>query len=179
MGNVKTVMTDDEVRRTVDRLAYQVLENHGECENLVLVGIQRRGVDIAARVRTVLEEQLGKKVEFGSLDINLYRDDWTTLDVQPMINKTDIPVSVDGKALLLVDDVLFTGRTIRAALEAVLDYGRPNRIELMVLVDRGHRELPIQANYVGKQIATARTEQVDVMIEEIDGRDEVLLKHVE
>lgn len=179
MGNVKTVMTDDEVRRTVDRLAYQVLENHGECENLVLVGIQRRGVDIAARVRTVLEEQLGKKVEFGSLDINLYRDDWTTLDVQPMINKTDIPVSVDGKALLLVDDVLFTGRTIRAALEAVLDYGRPNRIELMVLVDRGHRELPIQANYVGKQIATARTEQVDVMIEEIDGRDEVLLKHAE
>lgn len=179
MGNVKTVMTEDEVRRTIDRLAFQVIENHGECEDLVLVGIQRRGVDIAARLRTVLKEQLGKTVKFGSLDINLYRDDWTTLDVQPMINKTDIPTGVDGKTLLLVDDVLFTGRTIRAALEAVLDYGRPSRIELMVLVDRGHRELPIQANYVGKQIATARTEQVDVLIEEIDGRDEVLLKHAE
>ncbi|OBQ55745.1 bifunctional pyr operon transcriptional regulator/uracil phosphoribosyltransferase PyrR [Halodesulfovibrio spirochaetisodalis] len=177
MGNVKTVMTEDEVRRTVDRLAFQVIENHGECDSLVLVGIQRRGVDIAARVRAVLEERLGRDIEFGSLDINLYRDDWTTLDVQPMINKTDIPSGVDGKTLLLVDDVLFTGRTIRAALEAVLDYGRPSRIELMVLVDRGHRELPIQANYVGKQIATARNEQVDVLIEEIDGRDEVQLQH--
>ncbi|MCT4534980.1 bifunctional pyr operon transcriptional regulator/uracil phosphoribosyltransferase PyrR [Halodesulfovibrio sp.] len=179
MGNVKTVMTDDEVRRTIDRLAFQVIENHGECGNLVLVGIQRRGVNIAARVGAVLKEQLGRKVDFGSLDINLYRDDWTTLDVQPMINETDIPSGVDGKTLLLVDDVLFTGRTIRAALEAVLDYGRPSRIELMVLVDRGHRELPIQANYVGKQIGTARNEQVDVLIEEIDGCDSVLLQRAD
>ena len=176
MENIKTVMTGSEVQRTIDRLAYQVIENHGDCKNLVLVGIQRRGVDIAARLRKVLEERLESAIELGSLDINLYRDDWTTLDVQPMINKTDIPTTVDGKTILLVDDVLFTGRTIRAALEAILDHGRPSRIELMVLVDRGHRELPIQANYVGKQISTAHNEQVDVLIEEIDQRDEVLLK---
>ena len=169
MGNVKTVMTEDEVRRTIDRLAFQVIENHGECEDLVLVGIQRRGVDIAARLRTVLEEQLGKTVEFGSLDINLYRDDWTTLDVQPMINKTDIPAGVDGKTLLLVDDVLFTGRTIRAALEAVLDYGRPSRIELMVLVDRGHRELPIRADYIGKNVPTNKDERIDVSFKDNPG----------
>lgn len=176
MENIKTVMTGSEVQRTIDRLAYQVIENHGDCKNLVLVGIQRRGVDIAARLRKVLEERLERVIELGSLDINLYRDDWTTLDVQPMINKTDIPTTVDAKTILLVDDVLFTGRTIRAALEAILDHGRPSRIELMVLVDRGHRELPIQANYVGKQISTAHNEQVDVLIEEIDQRDEVLLK---
>ena len=175
MATDKCVMTEDEVRRAIERLAYQVIEKHGDCDNLVLVGIQRRGVDIAARLQRVLEEKLSCKLPLGALDINLYRDDWTTLDAQPVINTTDIPSSVDGAPLLLIDDVLFTGRAIRAALEAVLDYGRPSSIELMVLVDRGHRELPIQANYVGKQLSTARSERVDVLISEVDGVDEVRL----
>ena len=176
MEHITIVMNDTEMQRTIDRLAFQVIENHGECEDVVLIGIQRRGVDIAARLKQVLDERLGASVEFGSLDINLYRDDWTTLDVQPMINTTDIPATIEGKTLLLVDDVLFTGRTIRAALEALLDHGRPARIELMVLVDRGYRELPICANYVGKQVDSSFEEQVDVLVREIDGKDAVLLK---
>ncbi|MCG8530109.1 MAG: bifunctional pyr operon transcriptional regulator/uracil phosphoribosyltransferase PyrR [Desulfovibrionales bacterium] len=176
MEHITIVMNDTEMQRTIDRLAFQVIENHGECEDVVLIGIQRRGVDIAARLKQVLDERLGASVEFGSLDINLYRDDWTTLDAQPMINTTDIPATIEGKTLLLVDDVLFTGRTIRAALEALLDHGRPARIELMVLVDRGYRELPICANYVGKQVDSSFEEQVDVLVREIDGKDAVLLK---
>ncbi|WMW65685.1 bifunctional pyr operon transcriptional regulator/uracil phosphoribosyltransferase PyrR [Nitratidesulfovibrio liaohensis] len=169
------LLTEEEMRRALERLAYQVLERHGDCAGLVLVGIQRRGADIAARLGRIIAERLGCALTSGALDINLYRDDWTTLSAKPAIGPSDIPVDLDGRDVLLVDDVLFTGRTIRAALEALLDYGRPRRVELLVLVDRGHRELPIHADYVGRAVNTGRNEQVDVLLRERDGRDEVLL----
>lgn len=170
------ILTEAEMRRTLERLAYQVLERHGECSDLLIVGIQRRGVDLADRLRAILAERLKCELPLGALDINLYRDDWTSLESQPMINRTELPADIDGHTLLLVDDVLFTGRTIRAALEGVLDFGRPKSVELLVLVDRGHRELPIHADYVGKVLSTARVERVDVLTKERDGRDVVLLK---
>ncbi|MDR3043190.1 MAG: bifunctional pyr operon transcriptional regulator/uracil phosphoribosyltransferase PyrR [Desulfovibrio sp.] len=169
------LLTEEEMRRALERLAYQVLERHGDCAGLVLVGIQRRGADIAARLGRIIAERLGRALPSGALDINLYRDDWTTLSAKPAIGPSDIPVDLDGRDVLLVDDVLFTGRTIRAALEALLDYGRPRRVELLVLVDRGHRELPIHADYVGRAVNTGRNEQVDVLLRERDGRDEVSL----
>ncbi|MFV0420689.1 bifunctional pyr operon transcriptional regulator/uracil phosphoribosyltransferase PyrR [Oleidesulfovibrio sp.] len=171
----KCILSAQEITRTLERLAYEIIERHGDCEKLALVGIQRRGVDVAARLREVLSARLGKKVPLGSLDINLYRDDWTSLDSQPMINKTEFPFSVDEAEIVLVDDVLFTGRTIRSALEAILDYGRPRRVELLVLVDRGHRELPIHADYVGKMVNTGRDEHVNVLVTERDGEDAVVL----
>lgn len=166
----------EEIDRVIERLASQVVERHGDCTEMVLLGIQRRGVDISRRLGKSLEEKLGRPFQQCSLDINLYRDDWTTLHGKPVIGESFIPASLDGKDVLLVDDVLFTGRTIRAALEAVLDYGRPRRVELLVLVDRGHRELPIHADYVGRQVNTARTEQVNVLLAERDGKDEVVLQ---
>lgn len=171
------ILDHDTLHRTLERLAYQVLERHGDCSSLVLVGIQRRGVDLAARLGKVLESRLGCPVPQGALDINLYRDDWTTLTGKPAIGPSKMPVDLEGRDVLLVDDVLFTGRTIRAALEALLDYGRPNRVELLVLIDRGHRELPIHADYVGREVPTARSEQVDVLLLERDGCDEVRLGH--
>jgi len=171
----KTLLNAKEVRRTMERLAYEVIERHGEDAALALVGIQRRGVELAKRLQTVLEQRFGGEIPLGSLDINLYRDDWTNMDSRPQIHKTWIPFDVDDREILLVDDVLFTGRTIRAALEAILDYGRPKRVELLVLVDRGHRELPIHADYVGKKVNTSLLEQVDVFVQEQDGEDLVLL----
>ena len=171
-----TLLHAEEITRVIERLASQIIERHGSSEQLILLGIQRRGVDIAGRLRAVLEEKLGHKVPLGTLDINLYRDDWTSLFGKPAIGESNIGVSLDQKDVLLVDDVLFTGRTIRAALEALLDYGRPRRVELLVLVDRGHRELPIHADYVGRQINTARSEQVNVLVKERDGCDEVVLQ---
>ncbi len=174
----KTLLHAEEIRRTMERLAYEVIERHGEGANLALVGIQRRGVELAKRLKSVLEQRFGREIPFGSLDINLYRDDWTNLDGQPQIHKTWIPFPVDDREIILVDDVLFTGRTIRAALEAILDYGRPKRVELLVLVDRGHRELPIHADYVGKKVNTSQQEQVDVYVREQDGEDVVFLSEM-
>lgn len=171
-----TLLHAEEITRVIERLASQVIERHGDCNNMVLLGIQRRGVDISRRLGAVLEEKLGCSLQQCSLDINLYRDDWTTLHGKPVIGESFIPASLDNKDVLLVDDVLFSGRTIRAALEAILDYGRPRRVELLVLVDRGHRELPIHADYVGRQVNTAHTEQVNVLLKERDGVDEVTLQ---
>jgi pyrimidine operon attenuation protein/uracil phosphoribosyltransferase len=171
----KILLNAQEIRRTLERLAYEVLERHGDGARLALVGVQRRGVELAKRIKAILEKKLDRQIPLGSLDINLYRDDWTHLDSQPLIHKTQIPFDVDGREIILVDDVLFTGRTVRAALEAILDYGRPQRVELLVLVDRGHRELPIHADYVGKKANTSFSEQVDVFVQEQDGRDVVLL----
>ena len=151
----------DEIARVLDRLACQIMERHGDCEQTVLLGIQRRGVDLAVRLGKVLEDKLGRKLPFGTLDINLYRDDWTTMHARPTIGESNITTPLDNKNVILVDDVLFTGRTIRAALEAILDYGRPKTVELLVLVDRGHRELPIHGDYVGRKINTARSEKVN------------------
>ncbi len=167
----------DEIERIIDRLASQIIERHDQRDGMVLLGIQRRGVDISRRLNAALEKKLGRELLQCSLDINLYRDDWTTPLGKPVIGESFIPASLDGKDVLLVDDVLFTGRTIRAALEAILDYGRPRRVELLVLVDRGHRELPIHADYVGRVINTARSEQVNVLLHELDGKDEVVLEH--
>ena len=166
----------DEIARVLDRLACQIMERHGDCEQTVLLGIQRRGVDLAVRLGKVLEDKLGRKLPFGTLDINLYRDDWTSLEGKPHIGQSRITAPVDNAEIILIDDVLFSGRTIRAALEALLDYGRPRKVELLVLVDRGHRELPIHGDYVGRKINTARSEKVNVLMEERDGRDEVVLE---
>ena len=178
-----TLLLDkEEMTRILERLACEVLERHGQCERVMLVGIERRGADLARRLGALavrlgkaLEDKLGRKLPFGTLDINLYRDDWTSLEGKPHIGQSRITAPVDNAEIILIDDVLFSGRTIRAALEALLDYGRPRKVELLVLVDRGHRELPIQADYIGRSVDTRPQEQVDVLLEERDGRDEVLL----
>lgn len=173
--NTTTIMNAQDMARTLERLAYEVLERHGDCSQLVLVGIQRRGADLAKRLQLILQERLGHAVALGELDINLYRDDWTTPLGKPAIAPSSMPIDCDAVDVLLVDDVLFSGRTIRAALEALLDYGRPRCVELLVLVDRGHRELPIHADYVGRGINTSREEHVDVLVTERDGYDAVSL----
>ncbi len=166
----------DDIDRLVERLALQIIERHGDCASLVLVGIQRRGVDLARRLAGRISERLEFALPLGTLDINLYRDDWTSLSGKPQIGRSSIPVRLDNKAVILVDDVLFTGRTIRSALEALLDYGRPRKVELLVLIDRGHRELPIHADYVGQTLETRRAEHVNVLLTERDGVDEVRLQ---
>ncbi len=171
----KILMQAEDVARTLERLALQVVENHGHCQNLMLIGIERRGANLAQRLHTFLQGRVGKDVAFGTLDINLYRDDWTSLDAKPHIGQSNISQSLDGMNVILVDDVLYTGRTIRAALEALLDYGRPQKVELLVLMDRGHRELPIEANYVGRVVETEVHEHVNVLVSEKDGRDEVFV----
>ena len=146
-----------------------------DATSLAIVGIQSRGVPLAARLADALRKNTEKRVDVGSLDITLYRDDLSTVGTRPILKATHIPFSIDGRPVILVDDVLYTGRTIRAALDELVDFGRPSRIALAVLIDRGHRELPIQADYVGKTVTTARTDMVDVRLTEIDGKDEVVL----
>jgi pyrimidine operon attenuation protein / uracil phosphoribosyltransferase len=152
------------------------LEVHKGTEGLALIGIQTRGVYLAQRLHKKIKEIEGVDVPTGQVDITLYRDDWTRISINPVIQATEIPFSVDGKKIILVDDVLFTGRTIRCAMDALIDFGRPDRIELAVLVDRGHRELPIQGNYVGKFVETRRSEMVNVMVTEYDGEDKVVIE---
>ncbi|BCS89649.1 bifunctional pyr operon transcriptional regulator/uracil phosphoribosyltransferase PyrR [Pseudodesulfovibrio sediminis] len=176
MKECGTILSEKEMDRTLERLAFEVYERHGDDESLAILGIQRRGADLAERVKILLDERLGRKVPLGKLDINLYRDDWTTnLELTPTISCSEIGYDVEGRSIVLVDDVLFSGRTIRAALEAILDYGRPKRVELLVLVDRGNRELPIQADYVGKKLNTMDKEHVNVLVTERDGEDRVCL----
>lgn len=176
MTKHKKVMSAGEMARTLERLAFELIERHEQACNLALVGIQRRGAELATRLKALIEAKLDCQVPLGKLDINLYRDDWTHSEVQPQVGESHIPFSLTDKNVVLVDDVLFSGRTIRAALEAVLDYGRPKRVELLVLIDRrGHRELPIQADYVGKKVHTAQGEHVDVAVVELDGEDTVNL----
>jgi pyrimidine operon attenuation protein/uracil phosphoribosyltransferase len=168
-------MDADRVSRSLMRIAHEILERNRGIDSLALVGIRARGVPLAARLAGHLKQIAGVEVPIGSLDITLYRDDLmrTPVGPQPLIRRTEIPFSIDGRSILLVDDVLFTGRTIRAALDALIDFGRPSAIQLVVLVDRGHRELPIRADYVGRNIPTARQQSVQVRLIEIDGRDEV------
>ncbi|SHN73355.1 bifunctional pyr operon transcriptional regulator/uracil phosphoribosyltransferase PyrR [Desulfovibrio litoralis] len=179
MSKTTELMNATEISRSIERLTYQIIENHGKCTDLALVGIQRRGVCLAKRLKEMLDTKLKNNlnpIPLGILDINLYRDDWTTLTHRPAINSSNINFNVEEKHIILVDDVLYSGRTIRAALEAILDYGRPKKVELLVLVDRGRRELPIQADYIGKALNTSKDERVDVAFLEQDGKDEVLLK---
>ena len=173
--NTTLLLEQHEMARMLERLASQIMERHAKCEHVMLVGIERRGADLARRLSALLEERLGHPVLLGTLDINLYRDDWTSLEGKPHIGQSRIPASVDGRVIILVDDVLYTGRTIRAALEALLDYGRPMAVELLALIDRGRRELPIHADYVGRTVNTSRHERVDVLLAERDGQDAVHL----
>jgi pyrimidine operon attenuation protein/uracil phosphoribosyltransferase len=161
--------------RTLARIAHEIVERHADLKKVAFVGVRSRGVPLARRLVRELREATGIEPPVGALDITLYRDDFTTIAAQPVAKGTDIPFSIDGRVVVLVDDVLFTGRTVRAALDQLIDFGRPARIELAVVVDRGHRELPIQADYVGKTLTTARAEVVQVLLAEEDGRDGVVL----
>lgn len=162
--------------RTLSRIAHEILERHPRVSRLALVGVRTRGVPLARRLARLIGETTDAEPAVGALDITLYRDDFTTIAPQPVTKGTDILFSIDGQTVVLVDDVLFTGRTVRAALDQLIDFGRPARIELAVLVDRGHRELPMRADYVGRTLSTSRDEVVQVLVREEDGRDEVLLE---
>ena len=169
------VLDADRISRSLTRIAHEILERNRGVEDLAPVGIRTRGVPIARRLAAAIRDVSGHEVPTGALDITLYRDDLmrTAVGAQPVIRKTEIPFSIDDKRILLVDDVLYTGRTIRAALDALIEFGRPQAIQLVVLVDRGHRELPIKADYVGKNLPTSQTQSVQVHLVEIDGTDEV------
>ena len=175
------LMDSERISRSLTRIAHEIIERNRGVGDLALVGVRTRGVPIARRLAASLREITGVEVATGALDITLYRDDLmkTAVGPQPIVRRTEIPFSIDGRHIVLVDDVLYTGRTIRSALDALIDFGRPNTIQLVVLVDRGHRELPIKADYVGKNVPTSRRETIHVRLAEIDGRDEVTLDQVE
>ena len=165
----------DDIERMITRMAYEIIEVHRGTRDLVLVGIQTRGVYLANRLQRKISRQEKVEVPTGIIDITMYRDDWTRISHHPVVQTTDIPFAIDERKVVLVDDVLFTGRTIRAAMDALIDFGRPDRIELAVLIDRGYRELPIQADYTGKFIETRRSETINVLLSEVDGEDRVEL----
>jgi pyrimidine operon attenuation protein/uracil phosphoribosyltransferase len=171
------VMDADRIGRTLTRIAHEIVERNKGVEDIALVGVRRRGVPIAKRLARLIKDITHHDVPTGALDITMYRDDVTrhALGLQPLVRRTEVSFSIDDRKILLVDDVLYTGRTTRAALDALIDFGRPKAIQLVVLVDRGHRELPIRADYVGKNIPTAPTDVVHVRVQEIDERDEVEL----
>lgn len=175
----KTILDADAIRRSLVRISHEIVEKNKGVENAVLVGIRTRGVPLAQRLAEQVAEIEGVKVPVGSLDITLYRDDLSTLAYNPIVKETELDFDINGKTVILVDDVLFTGRTIRCALDALIDMGRPKAIQLAVLVDRGHRELPIRADYVGKNVPTSTSETVDVTLAEIDGEDEVSLSDIQ
>jgi len=170
----KRIMSADEIRRALTRISHEIIEWNQGTEGLVLVGLRTRGAPLARRLAALIEEFEGKPVPAGELDITLYRDDVALRGPLPL-GATDIPVDISERRIVLVDDVLYTGRTVRAALDALIDYGRPQVIRLVVLIDRGHRELPIRADFVGKNVPTSHEEDVVVHLEEVDGADEVLL----
>jgi pyrimidine operon attenuation protein/uracil phosphoribosyltransferase len=167
------------MRRMLTRIAHEIVERNKGTQNLVLVGIRRRGVPLAHRIRDQIREIEGAQVPIGVLDITLYRDDLQTIAQQPVVRTTEIPVDLEDRIVVLVDDVLYTGRTVRSALNAIIDIGRPAAIQLAVLVDRGHRELPIRADFVGKNVPTSRREVVAVNLAEEDGLDEVQIKELD
>jgi pyrimidine operon attenuation protein/uracil phosphoribosyltransferase len=169
------VMTSDDVRRAVARIAHEIVEQNHGAEDVIVVGMRTRGVPLAERIASAIREFEAKDVPVGTLDIALYRDDLSARGTDVEIRPSDLPADIAGRRVVLVDDVLYTGRSIRAALDALIDYGRPGRIQLAVLVDRGHRELPIRADYVGKNIPTSRDDDVQVKLKETDGVDEVVV----
>jgi pyrimidine operon attenuation protein/uracil phosphoribosyltransferase len=175
----KIVLERDEVRRTLVRISHEISEKNPEPEGLALVGIHTRGAVLAKRLHALVGEQSGSEVPLGDIDISFYRDDVSDRgpDAQPQVHASHLDFDLSGRTVVLVDDVLFTGRTVRAAIDALFDYGRPARVQLAVLCDRGHRELPIRPDYVGKNLPTARDERVNVRLEESDGVDEVTIAH--
>lgn len=172
------LLDENTMNRSLVRISHEILEQNKGTEELVLIGIKSRGIYLAERIANRIEQIEGQKVPIGSLDITLYRDDLhrNDLELQPTVNDLQIPFDVNGKHIVLVDDVLFTGRTVRAALDAIIDHGRPKKISLAILIDRGHRELPIRPDYIGKNIPTATHEQVRVRVKELDGIDSVSLQ---
>ena len=176
----KEVVDQVTMKRALTRITYEIIERNQTIQDVVLIGIKTRGIYIASRVADRLKQLEGIEVPVGELDITLYRDDKKETPAEAELHSSDIPVSLEGKEVILIDDVLYTGRTIRAAMDAVMDYGRPRKISLAVLVDRGHRELPIRADYVGKNIPTAKTEEILVEMQELDGKDRIrILKEEE
>ena len=173
-----SIMDADGIRRALIRIAHEITEKNKGVENVALVGIRTRGVPLAARIAEEIQKIENVKVPTGSLDITLYRDDLTTMGYNPVIHGTEIDFDVTGKHIVLVDDVLYTGRTIRAALDAIIDMGRPNSIQLAVLIDRGHRELPIRADYAGKNVPTSRRETIEVTLQDEGKEDEVILGEI-
>ena len=169
------VMTAEDMERALRRMSSEIAEKNHGVENIVIIGIQRRGVYLAGRLREMMRGSEGVKLPLGELDITLYRDDITLLSDQPVVHSTSVPCDLNGKKVILVDDVLFTGRTIRAALEALGDIGRPACVQLLILIDRGHRELPIQPDYLGKAVPTSQQETVEVRVKELDGNDEAVI----
>ena len=171
----KVVLDGDDIRRTLVRIAHEIVEHHEGPDGIALVGIHRRGAVLAARLRDLLADLLDADVPLGSVDITFYRDDLAQRSDAPELHATQIDFPIDGATVVVVDDVLYTGRTVRAAIEAVFAYGRPARVQLAVLADRGHRELPIRPDYVGKNLPTSRAERVNVRVRELDGTDEVTI----
>jgi pyrimidine operon attenuation protein / uracil phosphoribosyltransferase len=174
----RRIMTADEIRRATIRLSHEIVEKQAGTDGLLLIGIQRRGVPLARRIAAAILENEGAEVPVGALDITFYRDDLSLVAQQPVVKGTELPSGIDGRTVVLVDDVLYTGRTIRAAMDALVDFGRPQAIRLAVLVDRGHRELPIRADHVGKNVPTSREELVRVHLEETDGEDGVEIERI-
>ena len=177
--DARQIMTADEIRRAIVRVSHEIVERQAGTEGLVLIGIQRRGVPLATRLAAATEAHEGVALPVGALDITFYRDDLSLIAQQPIVKGTAIPVDLNDRTVVLVDDVLYTGRTIRAAMDALVDFGRPRAIRLAVLVDRGHRELPIRADHVGKNVPTSRDELVKVHLAETDGEDAVLIERRE
>ncbi|MFC2004106.1 bifunctional pyr operon transcriptional regulator/uracil phosphoribosyltransferase PyrR [Chloroflexota bacterium] len=171
----KIIMTAEDIRRSLARVAHEIIEQNKTTKHLVLVGMRTRGVPLARRLAANMEDFEGLTIPVGALDFSLYRDDLSSLNKQPTVQRTDIPVNIDGKSVVLVDDVLYTGRSTRAAMDALIDRGRPQSIQLAVLVDRGHRELPIRADYVGKNMPSSRHEEIQVQLVETDDVDEVII----
>jgi pyrimidine operon attenuation protein/uracil phosphoribosyltransferase len=171
----RSTMDSEQIRRAITRLGHEIVERHGGTDDLVLIGIQRRGVVLAHRLADAVAAAEHVRLPIGALDISLYRDDLSELANYPIVRPTELPFDITDRTVVLVDDVLFTGRTVRAAMDALVDFGRPRAVRLVVLVDRGHRELPIRADHVGRNIPTARAERVNVHVQELDGIDEVEL----
>ncbi len=175
----KVILNEKEIDRALSRMSHQIIEHNKGVEGLCLIGIRTGGVPLAYRLQEKIKKIEGSAPLVGVLDITLYRDDWSKLSQHPIIRKTEIPFSIDDRKIVLVDDVIYTGRTIRAALDAVMDYGRPSKVELAVLVDRGRRELPIQPDFCGVTLSTSKQEHVNVYLKEIGGEDKVLLEKTE
>jgi len=171
----RRIMDGDDMRRALVRIGHEIVEKHGGTDGLALIGIQRRGVPLAQRIADAIAQAEGVKVPVGALDITFYRDDLSMVATQPVVKGTELPFDVNHYTVVLVDDVLYTGRTVRAAMDALVDFGRPLAIRLAVLVDRGHREFPIRADHVGKNVPTAREEIIQVRLTEVDGAEEVLI----
>ena len=176
MKKKKTILTEDDFKRIITRMSHEIIEKHKGTKNLALVGIQTRGDFLAKRLAVQIQKIEHVTLLVGSMDINMYRDDWTKISHQPIVRPSNIPFCVDDMDIILVDDVLFTGRTIRAAMDALLDFGRPSRIELAILIDREHRELPIQADYKGLSINTEHDDMINVLVAEHDKKDRVYIE---